>query len=55
MAKATGISKRRQRKIDHIKSLAGKKAWPKGRLRQKALHHMNMPAEDVQAAMGKIY
>lgn len=49
---AKQISKKRERKIQHIRaqweSGKHKKTW----LREKALHHMKMPPEDVQAAMG---
>lgn len=51
-----GISKSRQRKIDHLREISQKEGWSKSKLRQKALHHMKMRPEDVQVAFdGLIY
>lgn len=49
------LSKKRLRKIEHIRKQYESgvdKAW----LRKKALYHMKMPVEDVQAAFnGRIF
>lgn len=54
--RGSSVSKSRQRKIDHIRSLSGKEGWPKPRIRDKGLHHMKMKSEDLQIALdGTIY
>jgi len=45
----TTISKKRQRKIDHIRELR-RKGEKKTRIRNKAIHHMKMSGEDIVAA-----
>lgn len=45
------IGKRRQRKIEHVRSLFGKDGWSKGRVLQYAIHGMNMAGNDIVEAM----
>lgn len=50
------VSAPRQRKIDHINKIKTQEGWTKSKIRQKALHHMKMQPEDLQAALdGLIY
>lgn len=49
------ISKKRQRKIDHIQECMGKEGYTKSKLREKAMF-MKMPPQDIQRAFdGMIY
>lgn len=44
------VSKARQRKIDHVRKLLKSDGWSKARVRDYALHGMNMYANDVVKA-----
>lgn len=45
------ISKKRQRKIEHLRSCVGQ-GYSRAQLVNKGLHHMNMSSDDVQVALG---